>query len=239
MKITVGFLKNEYPKHDHKFYEIVIYTKGGGTVSINESKIPFSVGTIIVLPPSTMHESLSKNEFERIYINGSFDWILKNSEPIILQGSSTSDGLLLAELIYRSRFESSDYVSALVNAFIGFILQSIDIDDKMNEAIKLIANEITESFHDSELNLNRLLTKSGYSEDYIRSEFKKAIGKTPTAFLTETRISHACMLMDIYKTSLSLTEIAEKCGYIDYTYFSRRFKEIMGISPREYLYKIK
>ena len=29
-------------------------------------------------------------------------------------------------------------------------------------------------------------------------------------------------------------EIAEKCGYTDYVYFSRRFKQITGISPREY-----
>ena len=79
------------------------------------------------------------------------------------------------------------------------------------------------------------LQKSGYAEDYIRAQFKKFTGKTPTEFLTKIRIYHACYLIDAYKNTLSLAEIAEKCGYTDYVYFSRRFKHIMGISPREYM----
>ena len=239
MNIYVGLLKKRHPRHEHKFYEIITYTKGSGTLWVNESRIPVSPGTIVVLPPKTMHESIPEDTIERIYINGNFDWILRNSEPIILQGNSTADGLLLADLIYRSRFEKSDYLVALVNAFICFIFQNADIDDKMNVAVKLIANEIAKHFYDSELNLGTILAKSGYSEDYIRSEFKKAIGKSPTTFLTETRISHACILIDMYKNSLSLAEIAEKCGYTDYVYFSRCFKKIMGISPREYLYALE
>ncbi|MBQ9760845.1 MAG: AraC family transcriptional regulator, partial [Clostridia bacterium] len=67
-----------------------------------------------------------------------------------------------------------------------------------------------------------------------RSCFKKITGKTPNEFLTEIRIKHACYLIDIYQDNLSLSEIAEKCGYLDYIYFSKRFKLVTGISPREY-----
>jgi AraC-like DNA-binding protein len=83
--------------------------------------------------------------------------------------------------------------------------------------------------------MRSLLTKSGYAEDYIRAKFREITGYTPVEFLTKVRISQACSLIDMYGNSLQLSEIAEKCGYTDYVYFSRRFKALTGISPREYL----
>ena len=41
-------------------------------------------------------------------------------------------------------------------------------------------------------------------------------------------------IIDIYKNKISLSEISERCGYLDYIYFSKRFKSVMGMSPREY-----
>ncbi|MBQ8146607.1 MAG: AraC family transcriptional regulator [Clostridia bacterium] len=64
--------------------------------------------------------------------------------------------------------------------------------------------------------------------------FKKVTGKTPNEFLTVIRIEHACFLMDIYHSKLSLAKISEQCGYLDYIYFSKKFKSIMGVSPRKY-----
>jgi YesN/AraC family two-component response regulator len=41
-------------------------------------------------------------------------------------------------------------------------------------------------------------------------------------------------MIDLYGGVLNMSEIAEKCGYTDYVYFSRSFKEVKGLSPREY-----
>jgi AraC-like DNA-binding protein len=34
---------------------------------------------------------------------------------------------------------------------------------------------------------------------------------------------------------MSLSEVAEQVGYDDYVYFSKNFKAVTGVSPREYL----
>ena len=156
MDIKVGYLKNECPMHEHKFYEIIVYTKGCGSFRTNETSLPFSVGTIVAVPPGTPHESLSDGEFDRIFINGNFDWILKDTSLISLSPNSDNDGLFFADLIYRNRFHKNDYLLALTNAFIGYILQNADIDDKMNETIKTIINEITERFYDSDINISAI-----------------------------------------------------------------------------------
>lgn len=113
-------------------------------------------------------------------------------------------------------------------------MQRFELDSAMQSSVKKIIAEISQNAFDPQIDLAFILSKSGYSEDYVRSCFKKITGKTPNEFLTDIRIKHACFLIDIYKNALSLSEIAERCGYLDYVYFSKKFKSVMGMSPREY-----
>ena len=113
-------------------------------------------------------------------------------------------------------------------------MQRFELDSAMQRSVQKIISEISQSAFDSQIDLALILSKSGYSEDYIRSCFKGITGKTPNEFLTDIRIKHACFLIDIYHNELTLSEISECCGYLDYTYFSKRFKSVMGISPRKY-----
>jgi len=94
--------------------------------------------------------------------------------------------------------------------------------------------DFTNHFYDSTIDLHHLLQQSGYAVDYIRAQFKKMTGKTPNAFLTEIRIKHALFLLDIYAHTLSLQQIAEQCGYVDDVYFSKKFKSVVGVSPKQY-----
>lgn len=238
MGFLINIVKEVSPPHQHKNYEIIIYTKGSGTFIADEKKIPVSAGKIIIVPPQTIHTCHFEGTFERIYINGEFDQIFNLSSPAVISTSMQSEGMLLAKMIYDNRYGKSEYIASLCSAFAHFLLQSLKMDDEISVSVKEIVSEITNNFHDCSLNLSLLLKKSGYAEDYIRAHFKKITGKTPIEFLTKIRIRHACYLIDTYKNSLFLSEIAEKCGYTDYIYFSRRFKQYMGISPRKYKEKV-
>ena len=37
-----------------------------------------------------------------------------------------------------------------------------------------------------------------------------------------------------YSENITLSQVAEQCGYTDYVYFSRRFRQITGLSPRQW-----
>lgn len=234
MNVIIGSLKDYYPEHKHKYCEILIYTKGTGFLKTDNLQIPFSRGTIIIVPPNTSHVSVSEGPYERIYIAGNLDRTINVSSPIHLSADKDDDGMILAQLIYQNRYNNPDYLSSLIHAFLSYVLKSVKINDRIDEEINTIINKITDNFSDCNINLSEILKNSGYAEDYIRDRFKKATGKTPIRFLTEIRIHHACLLIDFYKNSISLSEIAEKCGYTDYVYFSRRFKEITGVSPRNH-----
>lgn len=236
MNYLINLIKHESGPHKHKNYEIIIYTKGRGIFHSDKKEIKTSSGKIIIIPPDTVHHSSNIDESsERIYISGDFSHVFELTSPAVIADNAGGEGVELAKMIYKNRFSHSEYISALINAFMHFLLIRIKMENEIFMAIKNIIDEITDNFYLYDINLSSVLKKSGYSEDYIRAQFKKVTGKTPTEFLTETRISHACYLIGTYKNSVPLNVISEKCGYTDYIYFSRRFKQIMGTSPRKYM----
>ena len=64
---------------------------------------------------------------------------------------------------------------------------------------------------------------------YFINVFKNIYKKTPKKYIVEMRMEKAKELL-IY-SRYSVSEIAEKLGYSDNTYFSNAFKSYMGVSP--------
>ena len=236
MKLLINILQGEHlSPHKHKNYEIIIYIKGNGVFKTGEKDIAISPGTIVIIPPGITHySSSSDSDFERIYISGTFNHLFNITSVSVINDTLPGEGVTLAKMIYKNRFSDSEYLDALVSAFELFLLKNVEIYNDITSAVNKIVDKITNNYCNCNIDLCYILNKSGYSEDYIRSMFKKIKGKTPVEFLTEIRISHARFLIEAFGSSICLADVAEKCGFDDYVYFSRRFKQITGISPRKY-----
>ena len=224
----------QYPMHTHNNYEIMIYLEGKGYMRTELGDVPFEGGTIVIVPPGVKHGSISENGFKNISIEGDFKGYWHFDSVRCFSDNDTQEGKALAQLIYDNRYGNSNYLSSLCTAYACFLTQRLDVDSTIHKCVSNIISEISKNAFDPQINLALALSKSGYSEDYMRSCFKRITKKTPNAFLTEIRIKHACFLIDVYHDELSLNEISESCGYLDYVYFSKKFKSVMGMSPREY-----
>lgn len=66
--------------------------------------------------------------------------------------------------------------------------------------------------------------------------FKKATGKAPQKFIEDIRISKARELLS--GSALSVSQISANVGFRDPLYFSRVFKNNVGVSPTEYRHGI-
>lgn len=236
--LTCSGAELSYPIHSHSEYEILYYLEGTGFLHTSLGDYPFSPGSIIIIPPDTLHGSISESGFKLIAIDSDFENTLSFSSPAVTSDTESRDGEALVTMIYRNRISDDDYLSSLIYAFLRFILRNSTPEDTLTRAVRKIANEISETFFDCNISTSALLRESGYAEDYIRAHFKKIIGKTPNDFLTSLRINHAMYLIEIYKTSLPLSDISERCGYLDYVYFSKKFKAQTGFSPKEYQKRI-
>src|SRR5690606_20327057 len=65
--------------------------------------------------------------------------------------------------------------------------------------------------------------------NYFSTLFRKHTGQTFGDFLTETRLVRARTLLR--DPTLPIGEVARRSGFDDPAYFSRRFRQAMGVSP--------
>lgn len=229
-----AYSKERINFHDHKDYEIFIYTSGKGKTSIDGKFYEVEQGTIVVMPPKVIHGSISYDNLRYVAICGKCDELMHIDSPVMFKDNEQGEGLKLLQMIFANRYGNREYFNSLCFAFIYFVLKNVNVSNHIEKVVNNIKNQITACFYDSSINVTDLLKHSGYAEDYIRSHFKKIIGKTPIGFLTELRIRHAKTLINIYQNSMSLMEIATSCGFEDYIYFSRKFKLITGVSPQNF-----
>lgn len=237
MNVLIDYVKNytEQPfMHKHKYYEIITYVDGNGYFIKNGVKTNIAKGQIVVVPPNVVHGSCTKEKLRTIYVVGDLGCDFAFNEVVIINDTQDGEGMCLANLIYNNRYGNKEYLRSLCNAYVSFIMKNIKIDGGINQTIREIARQIERNFYNVDLRVNDLLIESGYAEDYVRYNFKKVTGKTPIEYLTEIRIKHAIRYIEVYGNSLQLYEIAQNCGYDDYIYFSRKFKQVTGISPKEY-----
>lgn len=66
----------------------------------------------------------------------------------------------------------------------------------------------------------------------FRKGFQKQFGVPPGLYRTQRRLAVACRLLKL--TTMTHQRIATHLGFADECHFSKRFKQIMGVSPREY-----
>ena len=83
-----------------------------------------------------------------------------------------------------------------------------------------------------ELSLNQLALTFGKNSSFLSKTFSTETGLPLTKFIQQTRIQEAIRLFNT--TNMPVSEIALAVGYQDFSYFSKVFSKIVGISPREY-----
>ncbi len=73
------------------------------------------------------------------------------------------------------------------------------------------------------------------SVGHLTRLFKKSIGLSPLQCLVQFRIAHAKQLL--LDDSLSISMVADLCGFANANYFAKVFRHEVGMSPSEYVQK--
>ena len=100
-------------------------------------------------------------------------------------------------------------------------------NDYLQNAITYITANYTKEIH-----IKELANACNLSQSHFMYLFKEELGMTPLAYQQTLRIKDT--MSALVSTKQRITEIAAQVGYQDPLYFSRVFKKIVGVSPREY-----
>lgn len=148
--------------------------------------------------------------------------ISENQSAFIIQcinSNNIVDGLLMRQIVYdvllsmiaknKVAIKSDDYSPCIYRA-----LQYI----KQNLSVRLTISEIAE---------NVFVSKST-----LTKHFQKELSMSVNEYIYNLIMSEAGNLL--LTSNISILAVSEKFGFSDQLYFSRRFKEKFGKSPREY-----
>ncbi len=82
------------------------------------------------------------------------------------------------------------------------------------------------------LTITEIAENTFVSKSTITKHFRNELGISVNEYITSRIMSEAEVML--ITTNKSILDISEKFGFSDQFYFSRRFKEIFGVSPRSY-----
>ncbi len=104
-------------------------------------------------------------------------------------------------------------------------------EDIRNYTIKRAINYIRENYVEG-VTLEETADTIGITPEYLSTLFVKEMGINFSTFVKEFKISHAKRLLK--GTDMKIYEVAEAVGFRDSKYFVKVFKEVQGVSPKEY-----
>jgi AraC-like DNA-binding protein len=85
---------------------------------------------------------------------------------------------------------------------------------------------------DPQLRLGSIAWHVGKAEEHLARLFKRRTGRTVFDHVRAVRLDHAKTLL--HDPGLTLTQVAERCGFESLSHFSRSFKQLTGQPPRAY-----
>ncbi|MBQ8605230.1 MAG: helix-turn-helix domain-containing protein [Clostridia bacterium] len=224
-------------------YIIECCTDGYGSVIINGKEFMIRPGDCIILFPgdTIIHTADYVNPREGVWCS--------------VGGIKIASYLKRAEITSEQPFAPSEAFKGIVEQIENMLEIDNDTDPgaelRRNGYIHLLFGEIlrhTKKENDGGLYIQKAISfmemnyilpltipeianEIGLERCYFSTLFKNRLGKTPHAFLTETRIKKACMLLE--SSDMQISEIAEAVG-IEPVNFSRVFKKYTGKQPGEY-----
>ena len=85
---------------------------------------------------------------------------------------------------------------------------------------------------DQRISVEALAKLANLSVCYFVRAFKQSVGVTPHDYLIRRRVERTMELLS--RTEMSLSEIALAAGFADQSHCARRFRQHVGMSPRDY-----
>ena len=109
-------------------------------------------------------------------------------------------------------------------------LPEIESADKI--FLEKLLSVVEDNISNSEFSVDDLSSLMAMGKTNFYKKIKELLGQTPVDFIREIRIKRAMQLLNTGQ--MNVTEIAYECGFSDPKFFSKTFKKLTGVSPKDY-----
>jgi AraC-like DNA-binding protein/quercetin dioxygenase-like cupin family protein len=246
--------------HQHEEFQISYILNGKGKLIVGDSIHNYKKGDIFIFDenlPHVFRSDPSKIDFSHMksvfFTKATFGrnfFEIEELKPLLSFFKKAENGFkVLSNKKNTHKLFDQLFIASKLDRFILFFqllkllkqskiepLSSFVSDRKYsdNEGRRMSAVlEFTMNHFQKEITLDTISQEAAMTKNAFCKYFKKRTNKTYVTFLNELRVEEASKLLKAEK-DLSITEIAESCGFQNISNFNRKFRHIKGKTPRDF-----
>lgn len=243
-----------FPRAKHHYRErkdgieeyIYIYcTEGTGIIEMEGKKYTLCENEAICIPQYVGHcyYALDENPWSILWVHFKgedvqFFPVRERRVVSFNTQNATNRMLFLFELLFRvlqGNYTLGNFI--YISQVLSLILAETYDREKHNTTLeqnKHVTSVVRYMYkHLKEnLTLEDVVEEFDLSRSYLNAIFQKYTQHAPMDFFINIKMKRACRLLKT--TDLYIYEVAQELGYTDQYYFSRIFKKVVGVSPKEY-----
>ncbi len=236
-----------FPGEKHNFWELTFIDNGSLTTSVDGEEYQLHEMDLILYAPDQFHTQSNQSEQSCSYLTILFDMDL-------------SDDFLITNRVYHAHRELhralNDFIKVSNNGMLydnelmlcylkELIIRVLQYDfldaspvasspmqqkfenELLNEIIIFINDNIYE-----QLTIEDICLKFSISRSSLQTLFKNNLNVAPKQYISNLKLAKSKLL--IKESIYTISEISSMLGFTSIHYFSRKFKQVFGITPSDY-----
>lgn len=238
----IDCISQSYPFISTSHHMMILFIDGCGTLTINDSPYLVTKGKIFLIKPQSMIDLSDLTKEFRFYKIAFTAFQLKQGALSLYLGPIFSEEVEYT-LYPNTRFirltedlPNLDYLKQqgalyeLLNLLFEHQLH-MNYQLTMTKAVGETINYIY-SYYQQPLTVKKLAELAHIAQWQYSTIFQTLTGKKPLDYITDLRLTKAKELL--LQTNEPLKDIAQRVGFEDEYYFNRRFRQVVGIPPKQF-----
>jgi AraC-like DNA-binding protein/quercetin dioxygenase-like cupin family protein len=237
------------PAHLHWYYHLFMVRRGTAELTVQGVRRTLSDGAFLFVRPGVEHSMLRVTSPTAVCVEVRIVTMTPQAEKLLLDLPDAFPATpfvthLVDEMIAENSSKDaasagfiSDYflaLSAYLHRHYGSsphpdsgLLDTRGFSELSRAIIQYLSAHLTES-----LPLQKIADAMGYHKNYICTAFRQDTGMTVGNCLLTLRIRKAAELLSL--SDMDLKEISTSCGFVNFSHFTRAFKQATGTPPGQY-----
>ena len=242
----------------HRYHELYYIAEGKCSVFIGQRTYRLQTGDFALIPAGTLHKTDFTSHGQNTKYVISFSVNTARQIDAFLETEIAETGIRAGKI--KAPVQRQEAVLLLVNrmlyefenqpplgrslclALLAELLISLQRyrageaendgnEDTAHGRMREVAAYLCEHARE-QITLSEVAAHFAVSPSHLSRVFHQETGFGLREYLVHYRIRQACDLL--LNSDLSVTQIADQCGFSDSNYFGDAFKKATGLSPREY-----
>ncbi len=227
IEFKVVNISNEAKSHSHDYGQFVLPYKGAVHIAFEGISYIIDSNSIGYIPPNVNHKYSGETNEESLIINVNPTLIKENDKEIFINNCRYIFNERIKIIVDYLKNEGKRHEISESDKYLFFYIYDKIVEVRKYKSVSYIHDNYQEN-----IKISTLAELECYNITYYTDWFKSHVGMPPSEYIKRVRIGKAKDLL--LSTEYNLTQIAAQVGYSHSSTMCASFKEVTGITPKEY-----